>query len=175
MTNSADPDQLASSEANWSGSTLFGKTGHVVFSKKRGEISNYLSVYQIPNSCRNSLDVEKLSISRNWRRWQSTPQNSLYLTSVSGYLRFWGLVLPIKLKEKRTRLQHTKLTRTPRFLIILIPKFEQTILLSTGESKVCWMSGKQCRLRSDAAFCGIYPWSTLSVQTCQTSLSKFFW
>ena len=23
MTNSADPDQLASSEANWSGSTLF--------------------------------------------------------------------------------------------------------------------------------------------------------
>ena len=31
MTNSADPDQLASSEANWSGSTLFAKTGHVVF------------------------------------------------------------------------------------------------------------------------------------------------
>ena len=26
MTNSADPDQLASSEANWSGSTLFAKT-----------------------------------------------------------------------------------------------------------------------------------------------------
>ena len=25
MTNSADPDQLASSEANWSGSTLFAK------------------------------------------------------------------------------------------------------------------------------------------------------
>ena len=34
MTNSADPDQLASSEANWSGSTLFAKTGHVVFSKR---------------------------------------------------------------------------------------------------------------------------------------------
>ena len=26
MTNSADPDQLASSEANWSGSTQFAKT-----------------------------------------------------------------------------------------------------------------------------------------------------
>ena len=25
MENSADPDQLASSEANWSGSTLFAK------------------------------------------------------------------------------------------------------------------------------------------------------
>ena len=35
MINSADPDQLASEEANWSGSTLFTKTGHVVFSKRR--------------------------------------------------------------------------------------------------------------------------------------------
>ena len=35
MTNSADPDQLASSEANWSGSTLFARAGHVVFSKRR--------------------------------------------------------------------------------------------------------------------------------------------
>ena len=28
MTNSADPDQLASSEANWSGSTLFAKASY---------------------------------------------------------------------------------------------------------------------------------------------------
>ena len=35
MTNSADSDQLASSEANLSGSTLFAKTGHVVLSKRR--------------------------------------------------------------------------------------------------------------------------------------------
>ena len=34
MTNCADPDQLASSEANWSGSPLFAKTEHVVFSKR---------------------------------------------------------------------------------------------------------------------------------------------
>ena len=33
MTNSAESDQLASSEANWSRSTLFAKAGHVVFSK----------------------------------------------------------------------------------------------------------------------------------------------
>ena len=38
MTNSADPDQLASSEANWSGSTLFAKTGYVVLSKRRVKI-----------------------------------------------------------------------------------------------------------------------------------------
>ena len=35
MRNSADPDQLASSEASRSGSTLFVKIGHVVFSKRR--------------------------------------------------------------------------------------------------------------------------------------------
>ena len=39
MTNSADSDQLASSEANWSGCTLFAKIGHVVFSKRRFKIS----------------------------------------------------------------------------------------------------------------------------------------
>ena len=38
MTNSADPDQLASEEANWSGSALFAKTGHVVLSKWRVSI-----------------------------------------------------------------------------------------------------------------------------------------
>ena len=35
MTNNADPDQLASSEANSSGFILFAKTGHEVFSKRR--------------------------------------------------------------------------------------------------------------------------------------------
>ena len=29
MANSADPDQLASEEANWSGSTLFAKVEHL--------------------------------------------------------------------------------------------------------------------------------------------------
>ena len=29
MTNSADPDELAFSEASWSGSALFAKAGHM--------------------------------------------------------------------------------------------------------------------------------------------------
>ena len=29
MANSADPDQLASEESNWSGSTLFEKAGYI--------------------------------------------------------------------------------------------------------------------------------------------------
>ena len=43
MTNFANPDQLDSSEANWSGSTLFAKTGHVVFSRRRAKLSEELS------------------------------------------------------------------------------------------------------------------------------------
>ena len=36
MANSADPDQLASSEASWSGSTLFAKTGHIRVQQDQG-------------------------------------------------------------------------------------------------------------------------------------------
>ena len=36
MTNSADPDQLASEEANWSGSTLFVKAGHIRVQQDQG-------------------------------------------------------------------------------------------------------------------------------------------
>ena len=48
MTNSADPDQLAFSEANWSGSTLFAKTGHDVFSKGRVKIVGANSTMLMP-------------------------------------------------------------------------------------------------------------------------------
>ena len=36
MTNSADPDQLASSEANWSGSTLFAEESHIQVQQDKG-------------------------------------------------------------------------------------------------------------------------------------------
>ena len=36
MPNSADPDQLASSEANWSGSTLFAKAGYIRVQQDQG-------------------------------------------------------------------------------------------------------------------------------------------
>ena len=38
MANSADPDQLASSEANWSGSTLFAKAGYILVQQDKGWI-----------------------------------------------------------------------------------------------------------------------------------------
>ena len=40
MANSADPDQLASSEANWFGSTLFAKAGSA------GQALKYLVEWQ---------------------------------------------------------------------------------------------------------------------------------
>ena len=36
MANSADPDQLASSEANWSGPTLFAKAGYIRVQQEKG-------------------------------------------------------------------------------------------------------------------------------------------
>ena len=36
MANSADPDQLASSEANWSGSILFAKAGYILVQQDKG-------------------------------------------------------------------------------------------------------------------------------------------
>ena len=38
MTNSADPDQLASSEANWSGSTLFAKARYIQHDKGKTNV-----------------------------------------------------------------------------------------------------------------------------------------
>ena len=37
MTDSADPDHLASSEANWSGSTLFAKAGYIGVQQDKGQ------------------------------------------------------------------------------------------------------------------------------------------
>ena len=36
MANSSDPDQLASSEANRSGSALFGKSGYIQVQQDKG-------------------------------------------------------------------------------------------------------------------------------------------
>ena len=36
MANSADSDQLASSETNWSGSTLFAKAEHIRAQQDKG-------------------------------------------------------------------------------------------------------------------------------------------
>ena len=73
MTNSADPDQLASEEANWSASTLFAKTGHVVFSKRRvnclSEHDSYRMLYFtvcifVKQAWANSVDPDETPLTR---------------------------------------------------------------------------------------------------------------
>ena len=41
MANSADLDQLASSEANWSGSALFAKAGYIRVQQDKGKSSEF--------------------------------------------------------------------------------------------------------------------------------------
>ena len=41
MANSADPDQLASEEANWSGSTLFAKAVYIRVQQDKGFHTSY--------------------------------------------------------------------------------------------------------------------------------------
>ena len=91
MTNNADPDQLASEEANWSGSTLFAKAGHVVFSKRRLityilEESNFsFSYVRIYN-----LDIP---VCKQWRPWSDAAffgvwsGSALFANSPFGYVQ----------------------------------------------------------------------------------------
>ena len=64
MANSADPDQLASEEANWSGSTLFAKAGHI-----RVQQDKSASIFL------GNLNVQTLE----WRHWTDCAQIFLQL------------------------------------------------------------------------------------------------
>ena len=44
MENNEDPDQLASEEANWSGSSLFAKAGYIQVQQDKGLAA--ISVYR---------------------------------------------------------------------------------------------------------------------------------
>ena len=49
MANSADPGQLASEEANWSGSTLFAKAGYIRVQQDKGKVS--VTSVLLTNTC----------------------------------------------------------------------------------------------------------------------------
>ena len=70
MTNSADPDQLASSEANWSGSTLFTKAWYIRVQQGKGwfkqtsQITSELAPYAAERRTKNGSLIGR----RSWRR-----------------------------------------------------------------------------------------------------------
>ena len=60
MANSADPGQLASSEANWSGSTLFARTGYIQVQQESYQVDDGV----IMNDCAiNLYSYEQLCLS----------------------------------------------------------------------------------------------------------------
>ena len=79
MANSADPDQLASSEANWSGSTLFAKTGHIWVSRTRVKILGGMS---------NSVDADQIAV-------RSSCTVAYAILSETGVQNFRMYTLPI--------------------------------------------------------------------------------
>ena len=108
MANSADPDQLASSEANWSGSTLFAKAGYIRVQQDKGlefktEKKNLiawekgLSIYHMylkfsdRQAWANSLDhichISHCEIKshRIWPIWKAIPIKNSNLTEFSDH------------------------------------------------------------------------------------------
>ena len=59
-------------------------------------------------------------------------------------------------------------------LTIRLMKFEQA-QLTTCWCVYYWMNGKQCRYRSDAAYCGIWSGSTLFAQPCLSLYLRLIW
>ena len=60
MANSADPDQLASLEANWSGSTLFAKAGYIQVQQDKGY--NIAQFWKFLFVLRFNISVNNLSV-----------------------------------------------------------------------------------------------------------------
>ena len=69
MTNSEDPDQLASSEAKWSGSTLFAEAGHIRIQQNQGKSAKQ-------NCCRQHSKSSFVFFSREINAWNG----KLYLS-----------------------------------------------------------------------------------------------
>ena len=59
MTNSVDPDQLASSEANWSGFTLFAKAGYIRVQQDKGNSLDLAIKIQTNQACVLATDGGK--------------------------------------------------------------------------------------------------------------------
>ena len=92
IANSADPDQLASSEANWSGSTLFAKQGISGFSRTRVRTS---TVYFITQPTLWEA-IKHFRLSHIFTYDKSQPDWTGSWTSLIFWTIFWSRVLANK-------------------------------------------------------------------------------
>ena len=72
MANNADPDQLASSEANWSGSSLFAKAGYIRVQQDKGNCVLDVKVLWKNVWSQQAHNVETTSIQRLYVDVEST-------------------------------------------------------------------------------------------------------
>ena len=85
LANSADPNQLASSEANWSGSTLFAKAGYIGFSRTR--------VNSVP--CQQYFSHNKLSLRERYKKrktGETRGNNSKHFTPGTITAGLWSVL-----------------------------------------------------------------------------------
>ena len=57
MANSVDQDQLASSEANWSGSQLFAKAGYIQVQQDQRKLFLCSSKFRVYDVCKSLLSL----------------------------------------------------------------------------------------------------------------------
>ena len=71
MANSADSDRLTSSEANWSGSTLFAKTGYIRAQQAKGNYSSCKDILvQIKNFIEDCIAPAYYNVKTNTEEWE---------------------------------------------------------------------------------------------------------
>ena len=93
MANSADPDQLASSEANWSGSTLFAKQGISGFSRTRVKwILPFLNL-NIPTVANMDSDAVQNQKQNYKQWWWAIPAGSTLIPKYCQSIYIWSAVL----------------------------------------------------------------------------------
>ena len=80
MTNSVDSDQLASSEANWSGSTLFAKAGHI-------QVQNELGLKALCNEAQYSHELNSTSSNIRTMQGPHDPKSGVLTTLPAWHFR----------------------------------------------------------------------------------------
>ena len=140
MINSADRDQLASSEANWSGSTLFAKAGHIRVQQDKGL---YPKIWTLPPGCLKTVKEEYKFGDNSMECFSYFSIKNLCCEN-SLEANQWG--------NSNEYLQHRFLWRIRK----LSHNYHQIFLLTIEDYTPKQVTSKWNRPRSDAAECSVW-------------------
>ena len=94
MPNSADPDQLASSEANRSGSTLFAKAGYIQVQQDKGYPYDIFSYFSTKTCLSEALPVRPTTFVFV-EKYKKCCYFLVEKSALSGAMRYAGLSRPL--------------------------------------------------------------------------------